>query len=71
MILETPDLCFTFHFIPGGPGHPGLPGDDLAALRGPGPAMRPVPGVVEVEVVGEGEVAVEGELTGTIRSPTR
>jgi len=55
---------------PGGPGPPGLPGDDLAALRGPGPAMRPLPGVVEVEVVGEGEVAVEAELTGTIRSPT-
>ena len=71
LILETPDLCFTFHFIPGGPGPPGLPGDDQAALRGPGPAMRPLPGVVEVEVVGEGEVAVEAELTGTIRSPTR
>ena len=53
MLLETPDLCFTFFFVPGGPG---LPVDDLAALRGPDPAMRPLPGVGEAEVAGEEEV---------------
>ena len=46
------------------PGGPGLPGDDLAALRGLGLAMTALPGVVEAEA---GEV-VE---TGMIRSLTR
>ena len=65
--METPDLCFKLYFIPGDPGPLGLPGDDLAALRGPDPAMRPLLGVVEVEVA----VAEEAELTGTTLSLTR
>ena len=68
MFLVTPDLCFTFIFVLGGPG---LPGDDLAALRGPDPAMRPLPGVGEAEVAGEeGEEEEVGE-TEMILSPTR
>ena len=63
--METPDLCFKLYFIPGDPGPLGLPGDDLAALRGPDPAMRPLLGVVEVEV------AEEVELIGTTLSLTR
>lgn len=65
LFVETPDLCFKLYFIPGDPGPPGLPGDDLAALRGPDPAMRPLLGVVEVEV------AEEVELIGTTLSLTR
>ena len=48
------------------PGGPGLPGDDLAALRGLGLAMTALPGVVEAEA-GEAGVVV----TGMIRSLTR
>ena len=68
MFLVTPDLCFTFIFVLGGPG---LPGDDLAALRGPDPAMRPLPGVGEAAVAGEEEGEEEVGETEMILSPTR
>ena len=62
-------MCFTFLFTPGGPA---LPGDDPGALRGPDPAMRPLPGVEEAEVAVEVEVAEgEGEETEMTLSPTR
>ena len=49
-------------------GGPGLPGDDLAVLRGLGLAMTLLPGVVVAEAEEARVVVVE---RGVTRSPTR